>query len=316
MSQPSSLLVAETGPLYGATHFPLLNSILAGIRSFNSGATRPANLAVGEFWIKEIATDDHRLMRYQGSDVDLETLLIDPENEIVVARGGLIRPPTRILASGTHTLHPFTKIALVELQAGGGAGGGSPGPGGTGGSSAGAGGNGGELRRWWPTLVDAERDIVFVLGAAGVGVSGAAGGDASDSTATYDDGVSPVTITADGGEGGGAATTASLAIFANVAATQKAAAVDGETGTGTQAGTKGVAFGTGVATVARAHAGSGGGVGGGPGRLSAGVTAVVGHGIDAKGKGAGGGGAISLNTGGNGIGGDGGEPEGLVWEWA
>jgi hypothetical protein len=198
---------------------------------------------------------------------------------------------TTVLTSGTsHTTGALTTTAFVRVVAAGGGGGGCTSVAAAA-SAAGGGGAGGYAERAF--VVSPSTAYAYTIGAAGTGVSGAAGNNGGNSTFV----VGGTTVTAFGGTGGPVA-TALTTLVAYRGGAGGVVSTNGDLNAGGDNGEYGVTLIVATPIVASGNGGSGPFGGGGLG-----LTAV-GAGAAASGFGAGGGGAATgastVRTGGNG----------------
>lgn len=199
-----------------------------------------------------------------------------------VGSGRLLRAQ-QILTSGTTITHPVgTATIFVRGVAGGGAGGG------VNAAAQAIGANGGSGTYCEKTFVAGAPSSTYVVGAAGVGVSGSAGGGGTNSTFTHNG----LVVTIPSGAGGGVA--------AGAAAIKSAAGgVGGGTATNADLGISGQAGAYAVNTTAPVfsmHAGPGGSTplgNGGQGRATVGAQIA---GDPGTGFGSGGSGALNGTT--------------------
>jgi hypothetical protein len=198
---------------------------------------------------------------------------------------------TRVFTSGTSFVTSADVSTIVCRLVGGGAGGGGCTSVASAAAAAGGGGGGSEAEKTFSTGPSAT--VNYVIGAAGNGVSGAAGANATATTVTF----GGVTVTAPGGTGGPVA-TATTALTARLGGAGGVLSTNGDVNGAGQAGAPGVIL---IVTGAIGVSGAGGSSmfgGGGNGIVAAG------NGVNALGFGAGGGGALTgasaVRTGGNG----------------
>lgn len=227
--------------------------------------------------------------------------------------GSLVKAPTLVTLTGAHNFDPLTRYALVELQGAGGGGGGFA----TVATTQAAAGQGGCAGGYVLVFVDVaaltSKVGNFVIGAAGVGVSGAAG--TSGGNTTYSDD-SPQSAQATGGTGGGILSP--TATFISGSARGFTASSGGIYSL--YAGTNKVAWacGTSDATTALAIGSSGEdskfGIGGYYSYVRSSGTSNL-TGANATGYGAGGAGAAGVNSLPAQTGGDGTPGCALIWEY-
>ena len=201
---------------------------------------------------------------------------------------------TTVLTAGTmFTAGPETSSIFLRLQGGGAGGGGCTSVS----SAAGAGGGGGAGSYAEKTFTVAPNtNYTYSIGAAGAGVSGAAGANGGNTTFI----VGGITVTAPGGTGG-ILGTAAATLTARAGGAGGAISTNGDLNAAGENGAPGI-----VLIVATPIGKSGNGGGSVFGRGGLGITAV-GNGNAAIGFGAGGGGALTgasaVRTGGSGVGG-------------
>jgi hypothetical protein len=208
------------------------------------------------------------------------------------ATGRLLK--TTVLSSGTvFTTQQATTLAYVRVQAAGGGGGGCTSVA-SAAAGAGGGGAGGYAEKLF--VVTGNTPYTYAIGAAGTGVSGAAGNNGGDTTFA----VGATTVTAKGGTGAPIGTAATT-LVTRAGGAGGVVSTNGDVNSGGAPGEYGVVLITATPIVASGNGGSslfgGGGVG----------IVAVGNGNNATGFGAGGGGSATgasvARTGGNGTGG-------------
>jgi hypothetical protein len=203
---------------------------------------------------------------------------------------GRLVKTTVLTAGSSFTTTPFTTSGLARVQGAGGGGGGCTSVA-SAAAAAGGGGGGAYAERFF-TLAPST-SYAYTIGAAGTGVSGAAGNNGGSSTFT----VGGVTVTAPGGTGGPVATAATT-LTARSGGAGGVVSTNGDINSGGEPGEYGV-----VLIVATPIVASGAG---GPSLFGGGGLGLVavGNGNAATGFGAGGGGAATgasaVRTGGNG----------------
>jgi hypothetical protein len=200
--------------------------------------------------------------------------------------GRLLRV-TILTAGSSHVMTAFTSSARTRGKAGGGGGGGCTSVA-SAAAAAGGGSEGGSFEKLWTVMRGV--GYSYTIGAAGAGVSGAAGNNGGNTTFS----VGGVTATAFGGIGG-PVDVAANALQVSPGAASPAVSTNGDVNHGGEPGQYGVVVNV---TGPIAASGKGGGPGGGVGLVA------VGNGNNAVGVGNGGGGAMTgasaVRTGGNG----------------
>jgi hypothetical protein len=201
---------------------------------------------------------------------------------------------TTVLTSGTtFTTQPGVASIFVRLLGGGGGGGGCTS---VASSACGAGGGGGGGYAEKTFAVAPSTAYTYAIGAAGTGVSGAAGNNGGNTTFT----VGGVTVTAFGGTGAPIG-TATTTLVARAGGAGGVISTNGDVNSAGSPGEYGVVLITATPIVASGNGGNSDFGGGGLGLVA------VGNGNNAVGFGAGGGGsatgASAVRTGGNGAGG-------------